>query len=187
VRHPASEEKSPLAVVACDIHEEATRFIAKHLNVRAVLSRHAPDDFAVAQDFDVVFALSFFSHMPKATFGPWIKALFAQLRPSGYLIFTTHGLASREHHDDPVIPDDGFWFKPSSEQHDLSTSEYGATIVTPEYVRHEIRQQTGVEASDYRYAYWWEHQDLWIVRKTEAPLLTQGTGTGDSRPAAGTS
>jgi hypothetical protein len=36
----------------------------------------------------------FISHMPKTTFGRWLKQLFSLVRPGGYLIFTTHGLVS---------------------------------------------------------------------------------------------
>jgi hypothetical protein len=47
----------------------------------------------------------------------------------------------------------------------LDTAEYGTTIVTPEFVRREVLRQTGENVFEFRYAEWWEHQDLWIVRK----------------------
>jgi len=159
-----------LSLVACDIHEQAIDFLRTKLGVRSMMSAHVPEDLAIEDKFDVVFALSFFSHMPKATFGRWIKALFAQLRTPGYLIFTTHGLASRKLHREPEIPSDGFWFSEKSEQGDLSTAEYGTAIVTPDFVTNEVLAQTARGIHDYRHAFWWDHQDLWIVEKNTSDL-----------------
>ena len=80
-------------------------------------------------------------------------------------MFTTHGLSSRALLNNPEIPADGFWFHPMSEQGDLETAEYGSTIVTPEFVIPEVRIQTGEEVFDHRAAFWWGHQDLWIVKR----------------------
>jgi SAM-dependent methyltransferase len=159
-----------IQLVACDIHEEATGFLKDSLGVRSVLSTHQPEDLRLSESFDVVFALSFFSHMPERSFGRWIKALFAPLAPGGYLIFTTHGLANLEILGKPEIPPSGIWFVPASEQHDLDQAEYGTSIVTPEFVRREVLRETGEEIFEFRYADWWEHQDLWIVRKSLAGL-----------------
>jgi SAM-dependent methyltransferase len=87
------------------------------------------------------------------------------LKPGGYLIFTTHGLASRKEFNNPEIPADGFWFLQGSEQDDLNEAEYGSTIVTPEFVTQEVHTHTGESILEYTYAFWWEHQDLWIVEK----------------------
>jgi len=157
--------KNPdLTLVACDIHDQAIDFIRDELGVRSVLSAHLPENFALGERFDVVFALSFFSHMPRATFGRWIRALFCQLGSPGYLIFTTHGLASRKFLGNPEIPADGIWFIDLSEQSDLSTAEYGSSIVTEDFVEQQVLEQTGHAIFDYRHAFWWDHQDLWIVK-----------------------
>lgn len=70
----------------------------------------------------------------------------------------------------PSIPRDGFWFLPQSEQKDLSTSEYGQTIVTPDFVIGEVYRQTGAPMVLYRSAFWWEHQDLYILTKLPVSL-----------------
>jgi SAM-dependent methyltransferase len=157
--------KNPdLTLVACDIHDQAIDFIRDELGVRSVLSAHLPENFALGERFDVVFALSFFSHMPRTTFGRWIKALFSHLASPGYLIFTTHGLASRKSLGNPEIPADGIWFLKDSEQSDLSTAEYGSSIVTEDFVKQQVLEQTGQAIFDYKHAFWWAHQDLWIVK-----------------------
>lgn len=160
------KKNGDLSIVACDIHPQAIEFLTNKLGVRAVMSAHQPEGLSLGELFDAVFALSFFSHMPRATWGQWVRALFSQVKPGGYLIFTTHGMASRQWHQNPEMPPDGFWFTPSSEQDDLDAAEYGSTIVTPEFVRQEVRAQTGEDIFEHRYAFWWEHQDLYIVKKT---------------------
>ena len=160
------KKNAALSLVACDIHKEATDFIQTKLGVPSRLSAHVPEEFSLEEKFDVVFALSFFSHMPKSTFGRWIKALFSQLRCPGYLIFTTHGLASLERSGNPEIPSDGIWFSEISEQGDLKITEYGTSIVTEDFVTRQVYEQTGEAIFDYQHAAWWDHQDLWIVKNT---------------------
>ena len=159
-------KKNPaLSIVSCDIHPQAIDFLTRQLGVRAVLSARVPEELSLRESFDAVFALSFFSHMPKATWGRWVRVLFSHVNPGGYLMFTTHGLTSLDSHNNPQIPPDGFWFTAESEQGDLDTAEYGSTIVTPDFVKREVRAQTGEDVLEHRQGFWWEIQDLWIVKK----------------------
>lgn len=154
-----------LETTACDIHENATDFIQSNFEVQVIQSEPIPEDLSLKDEYDVVFALSFFSHMPKSTWSRWLKKLYEATASKGSLIFTTHGLASRIHFSNPVIPDNGFWFVPQSEQEDLDTSEYGSTIVTLDFVSNAVKQNLADPIWLYRHAYWWEHQDLYVVRK----------------------
>ncbi len=153
-------------LVACDIHPQAIEFLRDRLDVDGVLSRSQPAEFAAPRQFDVVFCLSFFSHMPDRTFGDWIEALFSSLSENGLLVFTTHG---REAHGDvgrPALDPAGFWFAPLSEQKDIPTDEYGCMIVTPSYVMQRIARCRGATLVLFQAAAWWDKQDLFIVRKT---------------------
>jgi hypothetical protein len=156
-----------LDLVSSDIHPEAMEFIAKELGGKTLLSAHAPEDFSPPERYDVVFALSFFTHMPKSTFGRWLKALFSALEPSGHLVFTTHGLKKCAGFGitPEEIPADGFWFKGWSEQKDLDTEEYGMTITTPDFVIGEIYRQLRSPIAVFRHGYWWGDQDLWVVQR----------------------
>ena len=127
-------------LVACDIHEQAVAFLRERLGVAAVQSHSDPHAFDAGAKFDVVFALSFFSHMPDRTFGAWIQALFSVVADNGLLIFTTHGRIAHEQLNRPVLDPSGYYFAPSSEQKDISTHEYGTMIVTPFYVMEQIRK-----------------------------------------------
>ena len=154
-------------LTACDIHEQAVDFVRDTLGVKTVLSKSTPEAFTLPQSYDLVFALSFFSHMPKSSFGRWVRALYGCLKSPGYLLFTTHGQksCSMQSITPDDIPADGFWFRAASEQHDLDTAEYGTSITTPDFVIGEIYRQTGARIVAYRQAGWWEHQDLYVLKR----------------------
>ena len=154
-------------LTSCDIHPQAIDFLRSRLGVRALQSAHTPEDFAAPDKYDAIFCLSFFSHMPKSTFGRWIKALYNSLRPGGYLLFTAHGAHSYEglritpEHAD----EEGFWFQATSEQHDLDGAEYGVTLSLPQYVIPTVYRAVAAPIADFRPGEWWNHQDLWAVKR----------------------
>jgi hypothetical protein len=154
-----------ITVWSCDIHNEAVRFLREEIGVRSVLSAPCPEDLVLSCKFDVVFALSFFSHMPISTWCRWLVRLATVVRAGGLIIFTTHGSQSRSSFGNPEIPANGFWFTSSSEQADLSVEEYGQTIVTPDFVRHNIASIPSIELVELREGDWWGHQDTYVVRK----------------------
>ncbi len=152
-------------LTSCDIHPQAMDFIGNRIGVSTHLSAAVPEDFSCSDLYDAVFALSFFSHMPKSTWRRWMRALLGPLRPGGFLIFATHGSESAKHFGNPLIGEDGFWFRPESEQKDLGTAEYGQTITLPHFV---MTAASGLDAEPFlfRRAVWWEHQDLYVMKKT---------------------
>jgi hypothetical protein len=155
-----------LELTASDIHGEACAFLREQLRVPSVVpSETVPENYICPDRYDIVFALSFFSHMPKATWGRWLQRLFNLLSPGGHLVFTTHGITSSKHFGNPSIPADGFWFLPSSEQKDLSAADYGQTICTTEFVLHEVETRLGTSITSLTPGFWWGHQDLYVVRR----------------------
>lgn len=154
-----------LESIACDIHAAAVDFIVNRLHQAAIISNATPEHLILPKKYDVVFALSFFSHMPRSVWGRWVSALYQNICRGGVLLFTTHGEKSKKYFSDPIIPDDGFWFKAVSEQQDLETVEYGATIVTSTFVEKEIAASTGQPVALFKEGYWWGHQDLYAVVK----------------------
>ena len=154
-------------VTCCDIHDKAVEFLGSEFGLSAVLSNHRPERLRLAGEYDVVFALSFFSHMPRATWSDWLEMLFGYVKNPGFLMLTTHGPASLDHglmQPGLEIPDDGFWFRPESEQKDLPVSEYGNTFVTPNFVFNEIGERLGIRNVLHRPAFWWNHQDLYVIK-----------------------
>lgn len=155
------------SLTVCDIHPEAVRFSEKVLGVEAIHSTSRPEDFPRDQQFDVVFALSFFSHMPKTTFTRWLRTLACLVGNPGFLLFTTHGLGSIVHIPQCEFDSDGYYFTPSSEQKDLDVQEYGTSLVKPEYVLSQIFGLVDCSLHHFHETYWWEHQDLYILRRGE--------------------
>jgi SAM-dependent methyltransferase len=162
-RHLARDHNIELE--SCDIHVEAVDFLRRIIGVHALPSEASPEAVSFPHQYDFVFALSFFSHMPIATWTRWLVRLIQSVRPGGVMAFTTHGLASRALHGNPEIPATGFWFVAASEQSDLSKHEYGSTIVTESFVRRTIENIPAVELVETRLGYWWQHQDLYVIRK----------------------
>jgi len=160
----------PLArLVACDIHPGACRFIRSALGVSALQSDADPASALLEGPYEVVSAMSFFSHMPDDTFGPWLAALWNVVSPNGLLMFSTHGAAMAPGGRDTdvyrTIVQSGYSFTPSSEQHDLDPTEYGSSFVTPDYVLSKITSHApraellAVEEGG------WFRQDLYVIRK----------------------
>jgi SAM-dependent methyltransferase len=154
-------------LTACDIHSQAVEFLEQEIGVNALLSVSDPLLFKTSVRYDVVFALSFFSHMPARTFGLWIKALFGSLANDGILIFTTHGRSAHNDMGCPALQEDGYWFLPSSEQKDLPIDEYGLMISTPRYVINNISKVDNSALIVFEDEFWWGKQNLYIVRKVD--------------------
>lgn len=155
-----------IELTSSDIHEEACTFLSRELRVPTVLpSATLPENYNCPERYDIVFALSFFSHMPKATWGRWLQRLFDLVSPGGHLVFTTHGMTSSKHFGNPGIPADGFWFLPSSEQKDLSAADYGQTICTTEFVSREVESRLRTNIASFVPGFWWGHQDLYVIRR----------------------
>lgn len=149
---------------ACDIHIQAMQFIDQNLEIPTVLSTVRPEDLILEKKFDVVFALSFFSHMPKAAFSRWLKRLASFLKPGGHLIFTTHGIDSTAFIPNCQFDTDGFYFQPNSEQSDLSVDEYGTACTLPIYAISQIFNESHWALKFFQQGYWWSHQDVYVVK-----------------------
>jgi cyclopropane fatty-acyl-phospholipid synthase-like methyltransferase len=163
-RHLVKNDKIDL--VSSDIHGQAIDFLTDKIGAKALLSASVPENFAAPRQFDVVFALSFFSHMPITTWARWLVRLTQVVRPGGLIIFTTQGLLSAKYVGCEAVPDIGFWFKRQSEQGDLSVDEYGQTVVTQEFVTKNVDTISGAELVEIQPGGWWEHQDVYVLRRT---------------------
>jgi hypothetical protein len=60
---------------------------------------------------------------------------------------------------------DGFWFSPVSEEFDLDAGDNGSTVATNEYVRLQVRSKLDTDVTGFAEGFWWQAQDLYVVRK----------------------
>jgi SAM-dependent methyltransferase len=164
-RHLKKMEKD---IYSCDIHPQAVDFLSKRIGVRAILSNSIPSELPVDRQFDVVFALSFFSHMPDAVWGHWLRRLLDFVADDGLLIFTTHGSKSIKYMRAPPADEDGYWFRAASEQKDLPADEYGTTVTTARYVVDKLHALRDADLVYFEEGLWWGHQDACILRRTRA-------------------
>lgn len=136
------QELPPDRIWVCDIYAEAMEFQRRMHGVNAVVSVSDPNAFPPAAlpthpGFDCITAVSFFSHIPKATFARWMAKLYSVLAPGGMLAFSVHDISMT---GPPSGPDKDFVFFPNSESRSLDGQEYGTTYVSERAVREIIQQ-----------------------------------------------
>lgn len=153
---------------AAEILDDAVQFQSMRLGVNALQSTTVPEDFEPNRKFDFIYVGSLFTHLPDHTFRRWLQRLFQLLTPTGLLAFSTHGLDHLKQEE--VMPEQGIHFIPGSEAPSLNADDYGATVVTGDYVAKAILKATG--RRDYRM----QHravgfnQDLWLVSPGPLPV-----------------
>ncbi len=144
------------------------RFQEEAFGVRGCVSRASPDTLRLPGSFDVVFAASFFSHLPAARFEAWLARLHALVAEGGVLAFSTHGpdlLPEGER-----MPAAGIAFRPESETTRLDGADYGTSWVAPDFVRRAV-QRLGVGAGrlfEFPYGLC-GFQDLYVVARPPLP------------------
>jgi cyclopropane fatty-acyl-phospholipid synthase-like methyltransferase len=149
-------------VSVCEIQDSALIFLEEKFGVTIYKSSNDPGKLKINEKFDVVFALSFFSHMPRDTFARWLVRLSDLVAPQGLFVFTTHGQASIPHLArlgyQPEPSD--FWFSP------VPSKNYGQTIVSHSFTERErCVLVPDMQAIDYREAEWDGHQDIYVWRR----------------------
>jgi SAM-dependent methyltransferase len=149
---------------ACDIHEAAVRFISR-FGVEAVRSCEVPEEFDLGRSFDVVFALSFFSHAPPSTWTRWLRRLADHTANGGLTIFTTHGERSRPLVAPGSRPSGDFVYLPYSEQLDLPTEQYGTALTPLPFVYAQVAALETSRLTKFEEGFWWGHQDVYVMRR----------------------
>jgi SAM-dependent methyltransferase len=107
------------------------------MGVHAIQSTAQPEDFHADQTFDFIYVGSLFTHLPDHLFRRWLNRLYELLTPNGILAFTTHGPGHLK--AGVTMPAEGIYYIPETEIPSLDPEVYGATIVTPEYVKKLFR------------------------------------------------
>jgi SAM-dependent methyltransferase len=78
----------------CDYHAASIAWCRRHLtHARFEVNGLAPPLPYAGASFDVVYALSVFTHLPEPLCGAWFEELRRVLRPGGRLVISTHGEA----------------------------------------------------------------------------------------------
>ncbi|MDH5855829.1 SAM-dependent methyltransferase [Lampropedia aestuarii] len=153
------------AVTVSDVVEDAVQFSTHTFGVPGFVSATQPEHVIWPKQYEVVFVLSLFTHLPKASWSRWLSHLYQSVRPGGVLVFTTHGLVAQQRQN-VAMNDEGLRFFPSSESNAIEAQEYGTTFTSDAFVRAQISQEIGLEHLQlFAPASFWNHQDTYIIAK----------------------
>lgn len=130
-------------ITVSDILAEAVEFQRTQFGVHGIVSTTKPAELECNEQFDVIFAASLFTHLPRATFGAWLRKLGSLLTPRGVLIFTTHSMASFEWSTGVPPSDRDFEFAALEYSRFLDPHEYGNTYVQEHALRDIARGAVG--------------------------------------------
>jgi len=149
----------PEQIWISDIFEDGVKFQRERFGVEGFQSSAEPDGLICNERFDCIVASSFFSHLPSATFTPWLKKLISLLRPGGMLIFSVHGedegVGSRE--------GGGVRYQASSEICELPGESYGTSWVEESFVRRAASDAApGFDCIRFPRALW-SFQDVYVL------------------------
>ena len=152
---------------ASEILSDAVRFQRDQLGVNALQSATKPEDFNPGRTFDFIYVGSLFTHLPDQTFARWLKQLYELLTPNGVLAFSTHGVELLK--TGASMPDNGIYYIPQTEIPSLNPEDYGATLVSTDYVRRVIGHVTGREEHWHQNRALGSWQDLWLISRAPLP------------------
>jgi SAM-dependent methyltransferase len=174
------EYLSPDRVTVGEIQADALAFQAREFGVSTLQSTSDPAALPAARTFDFIFVASLFTHLPRATFGPWLAKLWELVAPGGVLVFSVHDEVLERHDADWK---DGFAFIPASEVAALDTEQYGTNFTTEAFVRGQLAEWIGDDAGDavrlpQGLCF---QQDVWVVTRgphSDEPLVYENGPTG---------
>ena len=152
-------------VTVSDVVVDAVDFSRQAFGVQGFASHARPEDVNWPQQYELVFVLSLFSHLPKSSWTRWLQKLWASVAPGGLLVFTTHG-------DEAVrragvtLDDTGYFFAASSESNAIDAQEYGTTFTNEAFVSAQLAElEEAGSVAAFEPTWFWHHQDAWVLRK----------------------
>lgn len=153
---------APGALTVSDVVPGCVAFLQQHWAVKGFDSTSDPAALSIPDRYEIVFALSLFSHLPESTWHAWLRRLYGAVAPGGVLVLTTHGEeAARKSGVDWGAT--GFAFFAASESQALHGTEYGTSFTSPRFVEEAIAAAaTPAEVTHIPGAFW-SYQDAWIL------------------------
>jgi O-antigen biosynthesis protein len=148
--------------------------------------------------FDLVFAISIWSHFAEPAAVRWLEEMQRIVRPGGHLVLTTHGYQTLAFYDEHAslprtelreIRDSlyrsGFWFGPVFGEHGdwgLQSPEWGLAFLTPEWLLRRALSHWHVDA--FGSGRNQNNQDVFVLGRARSER-TRGYDARDDSPAAG--
>lgn len=153
----------PGRVTCADVLPGSIDFLREQFGVKTILSTHNPASVIFPAQYDLVFVLSMFTHLPASRWQPWLRALAAAVKPGGLLVFSVcNEPAAREL--GLSFDQDGTHFIGSSESPSLDIEVYGTMYTTRQFVEEQVEQAFGRGPSHYFPYAFWVGQDAVVMR-----------------------
>lgn len=152
-------------VTVSDVVPGAVAFSQEAFGVRGFVSSAQPEAVQWPARYDLVFVLSLFSHLPRASWGRWLARLWDAVAPGGLLVFSTHG-AEAVARAGVALDEAGFFFTASSESSAIDAQEYGTAFTSEAFVRAQVSAlPQPPETVRLTPTWFWNHQDAWVLRR----------------------
>ena len=129
-----------------EVKKQAMSFQAREFGFRSIHHSESAGSFT-GQDFNLIIAISVFSHLPAASSQKWLQKLWSVLEPGGILIFTYYNT------DKLSLPHEDYQFISQSEDGGMpwvsdrieDSSLYGSAFYSESHITAVIMEATGVE------------------------------------------
>lgn len=168
-----AQDVGPDRVWGSEILPLAVDFVHDAFGVHSFASCPDPADLHVEQRFDVIVVSSLFSHLPRRTFTPWLRALHCLLATDGLLCISVHDEVLLL--DGTELADDGFYFQATTEIDDIEAADYGATIVNESFMAAAVAEATGQPRYRRLPTALCFLQDLYLIPAADAAPLPTGS------------
>lgn len=152
----------PNRVTCADIQPGSMEFLREQFGVEVFYSASNPAEIVYPQQYELIFVLSLFTHLPVERWGTWLRHLHRGLQPGGLLIFSVHS-ETMALEEGLVFDKHDFHFLRSSESPQLGTDEYGTTFTTRAFVTAQVESTLGRKPLAHEHHAFWSGQDAVVV------------------------
>ncbi len=158
----------PSLLVSADVWDDGIEFCSEQFGSKPFLISNNNPISNLGEQFDIIIAISVFSHLPPNRFQDNLKALYQSLSDEGLFFFSTHGDYYRKFNN--LTLENGYFFgpvgkNPNHTEGRLSGDEYSFMCVTKDFVEKQL-QRASLEMIEFK-----ERgnvrQDLFIVKKSK--------------------
>lgn len=155
----------PARVTVSDVVAGAVDFSRATFGVQGFASQAQPEGVQWPRRYALVFVLSLFSHLPRASWSRWLARLWDAVEPGGLLVFSTHGQEAARRAG-VALDETGYFFAASSESNAIDAQEYGTAFTDEAFVRARVHELAGEQAvARFEPLAFWNHQDAWVLRR----------------------
>lgn len=151
-------------VTVSDVVADAVEFSCASFGVQGFVSSARPEDVQWPRQWELVFVLSLFSHLPRASWLRWLQQLWQAVEPGGVLVLTTHGQEAVQRAG-VSLDAEGYFFASSSESQAIDAQEYGTAFTSEAFVQAQIKQLEPPAHVHFSPTWFWNHQDAWTLVK----------------------